>query len=216
MIVPEILLEEFKTPARAQGKRQTCLAFAISDLNRQFAPADLSPEYLYQRAALASPNWKPGDRLIFADAQQAAQDGQPEEVHFPYCSVDPIPPIPALPANLTHFGCAPTYVSGDPTDIASLIRAGRAVGLGLRVTQEFFDPVAGVVPYSEEVMPRILHAVVAVGVGRKEGEVVPWFYVRNSWGPTWGQQGHAWISGEYVAAHAACAFGVDHGQNHRQ
>ncbi|HBO0772571.1 C1 family peptidase [Pseudomonas aeruginosa] len=216
MIVPEVLLEEFKTPARGQGTRQTCMAFAISDLNRQFAPADLSPEYLCQRVALANPAWAPRSGITFPDAQQAAQNGQPEEIYFPYRSADPRPPIPALPNDLPHFGGAPQYVSGDPTDVAFLIRAGRAVGLGLRITPEFFTPEAGVIRHSDEVLSQRLHAVVAVGLGHMAGQNTPWFFIRNSWGPTWGLQGHAWISGEYVAMHAACAFGVEHGQDYRQ
>ncbi|OZN68065.1 hypothetical protein CGQ11_00800 [Pseudomonas aeruginosa] len=107
-------------------------------------------------------------------------------------------------------------VSDDPTDVAFLIRAGRAVGLGLRITPEFFTPEAGVIRHSDEVLSQRLHAVVAVGLGHMAGQNTPWFFIRNSWGPTWGLQGHAWISGEYVAMHAACAFGVEHGQDYRQ
>ncbi|BCS41875.1 hypothetical protein Pta6605_02060 [Pseudomonas amygdali pv. tabaci] len=58
----------------------------------------------------------------------------------------------------------------------------------------------------------LLHAVVAIGVVYEDGNSAPWFYVRNSWGPNWGVNGHAWISGTYVSAHAECAFGVENGK----
>lgn len=216
MIVQEVLLDEFHSPARPQGGRNTCLVFAISDLNRQLSNADLSPEYLYRAAAIASTGWRPGNGIFFESAQQAAQLGQPEEDSFPYCAEEPPSPIPALPIGLPLFGKAPEFISKDPTDLVCSIRAGKAVGLGLRITQAFLDAKTDIIDFSERVLPGLLHAVVAVGVGRKQGEVTPWFYVRNSWGPTWGTQGYAWISGEYVVAHAACAFGVDHGKNSTQ
>lgn len=46
VITAEVLLGEFDSPARPQGSRPTCLAFALCDLNRRFSPTELSPEYL--------------------------------------------------------------------------------------------------------------------------------------------------------------------------
>lgn len=216
MIIPEVLLEESKSPARPQGRRPTCLAFAISDLNRPQSHVDLSPEYVYRAAAKATANWKPGDGITLEAAQIACRKGQPEETGFPYCAEEPPLPVPPIPVDLPLFGGAPELHSKDPTDLECTIRAGKAVGLGIRVTQEFYDAKAGVIEFSEGVLKGLLHAVVAVGVGRRAGEVTPWFYVRNSWGPSWGKHGYAWISGEYVVAHIAHAFGVDHGENSTQ
>jgi C1A family cysteine protease len=42
------------------------------------------------------------------------------------------------------------------------------------------------------------HAVIAVGLGETaEGEQC--LLVRNSWGPSWGLKGHAWITVPYLA-----------------
>jgi len=215
VIVPKVLLDGFGSPARPQGRRPTCLAFALSDLNRPKSPADLSPEYLYRAAAIMTPGWGPGGGITFDAMREASRIGQPEEAAFPYCSEEPSLPIPDLPSGLQHYGDLLQCVSADPTDIACFISAGQPIGLGLRVTPEFFKPEGGLVAFGDQVMPGLLHAVVAIGVGHEEGNSAPWFYVRNSWGPQWGVDGHAWISGAYVSAHAECAFGVENGKTDR-
>ncbi|MFS2068772.1 C1 family peptidase [Pseudomonas sp. CT11-2] len=216
MIVHKVMLDGYGSPARSQGRRPTCLAFALSDLNRPGAPADLSPEFLYRAAAILSPAWAPGGGVTFDAMQGASLAGQPEETAFPYCPEEPSHPIPDLPADLQHYGQVLQHVSADPTDIACFISVGQPVGLGLRVTPEFFKPAGDVVLFSDQVMPGLLHAVVAIGLGHEEGSSAPWFYVRNSWGPQWGVDGHAWISGAYVSAHAECAFGVENGKTDRE
>ncbi|WP_367575921.1 C1 family peptidase [Pseudomonas oryzihabitans] len=143
--------------------------------------------------------------------QEASVGGQPEEFVFPYCPNEPTLPIPPLPSDLKLYGQVLQRVSADPTDIACFIAAGQAIGLGVRVTQEFYKPEGDVVSFSDQVLKGVLHAVVAIGVGHEEGSSAPWFYVRNSWGPQWGLGGYAWIPGVYVSAHAACAFGVGNG-----
>ncbi|WP_157178045.1 C1 family peptidase [Pseudomonas amygdali] len=212
MIVPKVLLDGYDSPARPQGQRPTCLAFVLSDLNRPTSPADLSPEYLYRAAAILSPGWAPGGGITFEAMREASRAGQPEEIAFPYCSEEPALPIPDLPSGLQHYGDVLQRLSADPTDIACLISAGRPIGLGLRVTPEFFRPDGSLVAFSDQVMMGLLHAVVAIGVVYEDGNSAPWFYVRNSWGPNWGVNGHAWISGTYVSAHAECAFGVENGK----
>lgn len=212
MIVRKVLLEGYDSPARPQGRRPTCLAFALSDLNRSHAPADLSPEFLYRAAAILNPAWVPGGGVTFDAMREASRSGQPEEVEFPYCTDEPAHPISPLPSGLKHYGRLLQRVSADPTDIACLITAGQPVGMGLRVTRGFFKPEGDVVPFSDQVMAGLLHAVVAIGVGHEKGSSAPWFYVRNSWGPQWGANGHAWVSGAYVSAHAECAFGVENGE----
>lgn len=215
MIVRKVLLSGYGPSVRPQGRRPTCLAFALSDLNRLQAPADLSPEFLYRAAAILNPIWTPGSGVTFEAMKEASRGGQPEEIEFPYCTDEPSPPIPPLPSGLKHYGQVMQRVSADPTDIAYLITAGRPIGLGLRVTREFFKPEGDVVPFSDQVLAGLLHAVVAIGVGHEEGSSAPWFYVRNSWGPQWGANGHAWVSGAYVSAHAECAFGVENGEADR-
>lgn len=208
MIIPKVLLDGYGSPARPQGKRPTCLAFALSDLNRPKSPSDLSPEFLYRAAAILSPGWAPGSGVTFDAMREASRNGQPVETAFPYCLEEPSLPIPDLPSGLQHYGQLLQCVSADPTDIACLIAAGQPIGLGLRVTPEFFKPQENKVHFSERVVSGVLHAVVAIGVGHEAGNSAPWFYVRNSWGPQWGANGHAWISGTYISAHAECVLAL--------
>jgi hypothetical protein len=60
---------------------------------------------------------------------------------------------------------------------------------------------------------RFGHAVVAVGDGTLHG--VPHLLIRNSWGPHWGRDGHAWIAEHDVGRRFLGAFtvrkGVDDG-----
>ena len=61
MITAEVLLDASRQPAKNQGNRPTCLAFAISDLNRQFAPEDLGPEFFTARL---SPIFQDGSQVM--------------------------------------------------------------------------------------------------------------------------------------------------------
>lgn len=66
------------------------------------------------------------------------------------------------------------------------------------LSYSFFLPVSGVVdpPQGEAPEPSQRHAVVAVGHGTVDG--TPAILVRNSWGPTWGTEGHAWLTEAFL------------------
>ncbi len=61
MITIECLVDSIPVKARNQGNRPTCLAFAVTDINRRFAPEDLGPEYFYQATVLRIAGWQLGD-----------------------------------------------------------------------------------------------------------------------------------------------------------
>jgi len=54
------------------------------------------------------------------------------------------------------------------------------------------------------------HAVVVVGWGSYKGE--PVILIRNSWGPTWGHNGHAWVRETYLRPRLAGAFVIAKGE----
>lgn len=100
MISANVDLRSSYGAAHHQGQRPTCLAFALSDLNRFYsqAPTELSAEYLYQSAAAATPGWQPDDGLLIHAALAAiARPGQPSEATYPYADAEPIAPLTPLP-----------------------------------------------------------------------------------------------------------------------
>lgn len=207
MITIQHLVDSTPVTARNQGKRPTCLAFAVTDLNRQYATDPLGPEYFYQEAIRRIPGWQPGRGLQRSAAEDASKLGHPLEAHFPYQNQEPTVPFAALPTSLTLHGRPVTFFNANVQQMITNIIAGVSMGVGLRLTQEFYSPVDGLIPYSTAVVPTsMIHAVVVAGLGHDGQE--PWFYIRNSWGPSWGRDGHAWIPAAYINAHAVCAFGV--------
>lgn len=211
MISVECLTDDCPVGARNQGNRPTCLAFAVIDLNRRFTDNDIGPEYFYRATIHRIPGWMPGDGIQAAAAAEASQAGHAREAHFPYQDVEPVVPLEPLPEALELVGHPIRFFNADVGDLIASMRSGEPVGLGLRLTHEFYSPVEGVIPFSHSLLPGAMqHAVVAVGLGH-DAQGKPWFLIRNSWGEEWGQRGHAWIPAAYIAAHATCAFGVEHG-----
>lgn len=197
-------------PARHQGPRSTCLAFAVSDLNRlaSCAPGDLSPDFLYRMAGSLTPGWKPGEGLYVAQALRAAHaPGQPLESDWPYVHTEPADAsAPIAPTALSLYGAALHAGSILAATVVDAIREGRAVGLVIQLTPGFYAPIDGVVSFSPYALPNRYHAIVATGVGTSSSGDIH-LLVRNSWGAAWGVQGHAWLPATYVDTHALEAFG---------
>lgn len=211
MITTECLVDSSPVRAKNQGNRPTCLAFAVTDLNRGFADDDLGPEYFYRATIHKIPGWQPGDGVQAAAAAEASQAGHAREADFPYQVDEPVVPLEALPDAMDLFGRPINFFNADIDELIDSMRVGVPIGLALRLTYQFYSPVDGVIPFSDSLFPGVMqHAVVAVGLGHDaQGET--WFLIRNSWGQEWGQNGHAWVPAAYIAAYATCAFGVEHG-----
>jgi hypothetical protein len=211
MIVPTIDLRSKHGAIRDQGRRPTCLAFALSELNRFHAgaAADLSPEYLYVETARQMAGWKPGEGLnIDCGLQAVGAPGQPDEASCPYQPDEP--PFPLLAASSYHamHRSRLKRLGNDLQIVTTTITAGSPVGLVVQLTQEFFDPQDGAVEFSNAVIPWQSHAVVAVGLGTDAASGETHVLIRNSWGPTWGTDGHAWLPGRYVDKHTVCVMGL--------
>lgn len=193
---------------RDQGSRPTCLAFTLSDLNREFAPApgNLSAEYLYCQA-LASSASGSQQRLTLQMGLDAVLNGQPEETHAPYQATEPPWPIcvPTLPVGTTLFRSAFAGWSLNLGGMEAALRTNRPVGLGIWLTSSFLSPTNGIVAFERHALQDSGHAVVAVGLGEYAG--VKYVRIRNSWGPGWGEAGYAWLPREYLETHAICIFG---------
>ncbi|MBJ2285832.1 C1 family peptidase [Pseudomonas sp. MF6755] len=211
MITTECLTDSIPVKARNQGNRPTCVAFAVTDLNRRFADDELGPEYFYRATIRRIPGWKPGDGVQLTAVAEASQAGHALEAHYSYQADEPVVPLEMLPDALDLFGRPIHFFHPDVDEMIDNLRMGVPVGLALRLTYEFYSPVDGMVPFTHSILPGAMqHAVVTVGLGHDaRGEI--WFLIRNSWGEAWGHNGHAWIPAAYIAMHATCAFGVEHG-----
>lgn len=206
MITIELTFPQSTLIARDQGRRRTCLAFALCEVEHDHSPNGLlSPEYLYHSAAARSPKWFPDYGLDLHPALQAAHQIA-LEADCPYKLTDPALPLAPLPSGIPLFGSPAHEFPVDTREIIRRLRAGMVVGLGLMLTQAFYAPVGGRVRDGTPVVPESGHAVAAVGLGWKEGKA--FFLIRNSWGQGWGQNGCAWLSANYLQQHAQCAFGA--------
>jgi C1A family cysteine protease len=127
-------------------------------------------------------------------------DGQPEEAAWPY--------LPQLPNDLRTYQppaiAGPIYrrkaelLSGTVMDkIVDTLTASRPLMLIFRSSLNFLRASAHVpVEWSASDILLNLHAVVAVGhATHRKARLVR---VRNSWGASWADSGHAWLHEEYV------------------
>ncbi|OUL72162.1 C1 family peptidase [Paraburkholderia hospita] len=211
MIEVEVNHSDRLGPSRNQGKRPTCLAFAASDLNAfGHSTEHLSVEYLCHFAAKSAEGWKPGDGFTTEQVFSAlARSGQPSEQIYPYQSDMPDAPLRAPPANLLPLYPGNAKVRNfTPEDVLIELRAGRAVGTVLAVTQSLFYPKDGIVEFDPFVIPSQFHALVAVGVGAHMQTQETHVLLRNSWGACWGLQGHAWVSEGHLRLHMQEGFSL--------
>lgn len=198
--------------ARDQGQRPTCLAFALSDLNRQAnrLPAPLSAEFLYREAATRTFGWRPGDGLHLQIAINAAiAPGQPFERLCPYMPLEPTLPLALNPPCSPMFAHSFSHHAPRVADIVADLDMGKPVGLVLRLTPDFFvvDANPAQVPFSWGTI-EMPHAVVAVGYGDDTATQELHVLIRNSWGSSWGDAGHAWLPERYLAFHGLATIGL--------
>jgi hypothetical protein len=189
-------------PARDQGQRPTCMAFAASDAHSAARSSldPLSAEFAYYHAVRRTSPPDPHSGVSFDQMARAVyEDGQPPELVWPY--------LPVLPADITKWlppvGCSPIFRRKYILEVGSLgriyqhLHASRPVVIAMKVSVSFFRPGGdGIVRMAAAESPINTHAVIAVGKGREaKSEMV---LVRNSWGLLWGLSGHAWLTEDYL------------------
>jgi C1A family cysteine protease len=186
-------------PVRDQGRRGTCLAFAVcaahevSRLRRRGEPRpELGEELLYWRCKKIDADDANGTGPASA-AQALLDPGQSAAALWPYDdqrderATTYEPPSGALEtAAMRHGSLAATEASA--ANIGGLLEVGQAVVLGIDLWPQFFEDHGGdlSVPAFTDLLGAP-HAVTVVGFERA-GE---WLLIRNSWGQSWGEEGHA-------------------------
>ncbi len=188
-------------PARDQDPRPTCMAFAASDAHAGARPGwdPLSVEWAYYHA-LRRQGGQPHQGIYLATMLETLRrDGQPCESAWPYLnslftdlsmyspptSTDPI------------FRRDSTPVQATVEKFIEQLDADRPVLFTMSISHSFFfAPATGIVSANEQLEPKRVHALVAVGHGLLGPD--RYILIRNSWGQGWALDGHAWLNVAYL------------------
>jgi C1A family cysteine protease len=184
-------------PVRDQGRRPTCLAFAMSAVHEHARthPNALSVEVLFKASKARDGLPLTAGTTMPAIAASIQSDGQCDEVAWPYeaaVASDPTAPLYHAIADVLA-----------PADLLLALREhigdGRAAVLVLQLTDSWYTLGADGRILAPAAGDRLQgnHAVVAVGYNDAERLVI----VRNSWGAGWGAGGYALLPYDFVTAY---------------
>ena len=190
-------------PARDQGSRPTCMAFAASDAHAALRGAwrPLSCEYAFFHAQRRAGRPPAIGALLSSMLEALREDGQPEEAAWPYSDKTPDAKSWAPPKKLSSlFARNGQKVQHSFDRVVAALDQGNPVVVLLMLSQAFrkptsdaiIDPAAGEVPE-----PQRRHAVIAVAHGMVDGQRA--ILIRNSWGQNWGDRGYGWLTEKFLA-----------------
>ena len=190
-------------PTRDQGQRPTCLAFAASDAHAALRPdwAPLSCEFAFYHAQRRSNRSPIEGATLEAMLEALRHDGQPAETGWPYLTNLPSDHAGWLPpANVNPiFRRSGAASAGGLATVIGKLDQQEPVILLTTLSASFFAPaVDGIIDSAQDEAPdpALRHATIAVGHGTINGSTA--ILIRNSWGPAWGINGHAWLTERFL------------------
>lgn len=189
-------------PAREQGGRETCLAFAMSDAHAATIGNPwslLSCEYLFYHAKQRDKTPAQVGTTVAAAKAAMEHDGQPAETDWPYLRCLPSDLMEWIPPKTigTLFRRKSKTIGVGFDEIWKAVEGDLPALVGMTLSDAFFGPDKDGIVDSDEPEDRdIRHAVLVVGTGNRGRKRL--VLVRNSWGDTWGLSGYAWLSEQYI------------------
>lgn len=203
------------SPARDQGNRGTCVAFAVTaahEVHRDRGE-DLSEEFLYwaskQRDGLVGRS----GTTIQAAVDALAAVGQADETCWPYEADGDersglrVPTDDVLADAATRLWSAIQPLSLTVADLVTRLDAGIPVVLATWVYENWRRPPGALISLPDRTDRRLgRHAVLLVGY--LDPAVSPTMIFRNSWGPGWGDDGYGYMASDYVVECGIAAWGT--------
>ncbi|MBC7543603.1 MAG: C1 family peptidase [Candidatus Sericytochromatia bacterium] len=204
------------SPVDDQGHLGACTGFAAAGvaeyLQRQKGNmAELSPGFVYvlELKADGNPGQDHGSHISTAISVLKKAGIAPEAIHPYIAKADQADKalitkyLSTMPTAEAMAAAAPNKITAaaqvrDLDGFKASIAKGKPVIFGIAVYKSFMSPAAkttGVIPQPDTANEQLLggHAIVAVGYDDAKQQVT----FRNSWSPTWGDQGYGYLPYSY-------------------
>ena len=202
---PAIDLRPSLLDVQDQGRRPTCLPFAVSTAHEHAhdVTGHLSPEFIFYHAVRRS-HRNPTRGVGRVSIKTALfDDGQPDERDWPYQSSNPssFADWSAPPNDLTTWRGDIDWRGGMTFDeLGALLDANQLVVMVMHISDAFYRIGSqGLNDDCAQETARAIHAIVTVGYGlTPTGDNA--VLIRNSWGRAWGDEGYAWMIWNYFDA----------------
>ena len=216
--MPDVDLRSGFPAVRDQGRRGTCVAFAVTSgheherFSNTALMEDLSEEALYYQCKQIDGDTASGTSFDSA-AQALDVVGQPPAVKWPYdkrlddTAAGYLPPLEAIDPQFCYKADL-TTMSSAVDEIVNCLDLGHSVVIGIPLYSSFQMAAGGRIPLPSSVDTlRGHHALLLVGY-ETDSSHTQWLIFRNSWGAGWGDRGYGYLLFDYIEMYGCQAFMV--------